>query len=258
MIEVSGLAKGFGDSPVLGRVSFSVEAGSAYVVLGASGSGKSVLLKCLAGLLTPDRGHVTIASSNVGMLFQNNALFDSLTVEDNLLFPLAERLGITGSAARERASALLDAVGLTGTEALMPASLSGGMQKRLGIARALIVEPQVLLYDEPTAGLDPITSRMIAELIVSLRKARGTTIVAVTSDVMRAFQLADRIGLLVRTAEGSDLIDIGTPEDARASSSPAVRQFIHGLQEGPLTAALNEPTHQPHAAHLTELEHDPF
>ena len=132
------------------------------------------------------------------MLFQKNALFDSLTVEDNLLFPLRERLGVQGNEARKRAAELLSAVKLSGSEALHPDELSGGMQKRLGIARALIVEPDILLYDEPTAGLDPITSRIIAELIGDLREKKGTTLVTVTNDIHRAYQLGDRIFMLTQ------------------------------------------------------------
>jgi phospholipid/cholesterol/gamma-HCH transport system ATP-binding protein len=212
-------------------LSLHVARGESIVILGPSGSGKSVLLKIMAGLILPDRGTVRIESKNLGMLFQKNALFDSLSVEENLLFPLRERLGVSGSQAQARVTELLSAVKLQGNEKLFPNELSGGMQKRLGIARALVVNPEVILYDEPTAGLDPITSRTIAEMIDLLRKKNGSTIVTVTNDVYRAYQLADRIFLLAR----GKLVEGGTPDEVRATTCPELKQFVNGLQEGPLT-----------------------
>lgn len=235
MVEVSGLGQRFGSAAwVFRNVSFTVAPRESVVVLGPSGSGKSVLLKTLAGLIAPTEGSVRLGTPNLGMLFQKNALFDSLTVEENLLFPMRERLGIEGKVARTRARGYLQAVGLAGNEALYPDEISGGMQKRLGIARALAVEPELLFYDEPTAGLDPITSRTIAELIQSLRAERGTTLVTVTNDIQRAYQLADRIFLL---AQGG-LHPGGTPDEVRHSKDPALKQFIYGLREGPLTSGL--------------------
>ncbi len=205
-------------------------------IIGPSGGGKSVLLRLIAGLMPTTEGSVRVASKDLGMLFQRNALFDSFTVEENLLFPLRERKGIVGAEAQARATEFLEAVGLRGNERLHPDELSGGMQKRLGIARALIVEPEVILYDEPTAGLDPITSRAIADLIRKLRAPRagraGMTIVCVTNDIQRAYQIGDRVCLL---AQGS-LRDGGTPEQVQATRDPALRQFIFGLESGPLTA----------------------
>lgn len=238
MIQVQGLGKYFADetSPVGKRwvfqdVSFEVAAEHSAVLIGPSGGGKTVLLKVIASLLQADSGSVKLRSENIGMLFQKNALFDSFTVEENLLFPLRERKGIIGKNATDRAAHFLNAVGLKGTEKLYPDEISGGMQKRLGIARALIVEPQVILYDEPTAGLDPITSKKIAELIQTLRQESGSTLLTVTNDVQRAYQLGDRIYLLARGKIQAG----GTPSEMRNSSHPAVRQFLHGLQEGPLT-----------------------
>jgi phospholipid/cholesterol/gamma-HCH transport system ATP-binding protein len=218
-------------------LSLDVARAESIAILGPSGSGKSVLLKIMAGLIEPDQGTVRIDSKNLGMLFQKNALFDSLSVEENLLFPLRERLGITGQAARERVNELLTAVRLEGSEKLFPIELSGGMQKRLGIARALVVNPEVIFYDEPTAGLDPITSRAIAELIGNLQKKQASTIVTVTNDIGRAYQLASRIFLL---AQGK-LIEGGTPEQVRETSRPEIKQFVNGLQEGPLTHKPAEP-----------------
>lgn len=202
--------------------------------MGPSGQGKSVFLKTIAGLFVPDKGQITLKSKNIGMLFQKNALFDSLTVEENLLFPLKERQGLIGAKARAKAQLFLQAVGLAGSEKQYPDEISGGMQKRLGIARALIVEPEILLYDEPTAGLDPITSRMIAELIKKLGAERATTSITVTNDVRRAFQLGDRVFLL---AQGQ-LLGGGTPDEMKNEKSEAIKQFISGSRQGPLTAVL--------------------
>lgn len=235
MIQVTQLSKWFPSQPVLYRVSFSVEEGQSYVILGQSGIGKSVLLKTLARLIEPDEGFAEIKTRNLGMVFQKNALFDSLSVFENLDFTLRERTTETPGERRKKIQTYLDWVELGNTAKLMPSELSGGMQKRLAIARALIVEPQVVLYDEPTAGLDPITSRLIADLILRLKKETNATIVTVTSDVLRAFQLADRVGLLVRGEEGAELLDIGTPDMARASGDARVQQFLKGQTKGPLT-----------------------
>jgi phospholipid/cholesterol/gamma-HCH transport system ATP-binding protein len=227
LIRLTDTGKRFDGDWVFRGVSLEVEAGSSIAILGPSGSGKSTLLRLIAGLLTPDEGSVVVDNSNVGMLFQRNALFDSLTVEENLLFPLRERTGLTGAPARDRAREYLSSVGLAGTEALFPDELSGGMQKRLGIARALIVSPEVVLYDDPTAGLDPITSRMIAELINDLRRSSGTTVVAVTNDPHRAYQLGERIFLL----KDGGLIAGGTPDQARSNADARVRNFLFGLSD---------------------------
>lgn len=231
MISVKAAGMRFSDQWLFRGVEFEIPRGSSLALVGPSGSGKSVLLKLVAGLLSPEEGEIRVDSSNVGMLFQKNALFDSLSVEENLQFPLREVLGITGREAVRRSHALLEQVGLSGTESQYPSSLSGGMQKRLGIARALIVEPEILLYDEPTAGLDPITSKKIAELIRSFQKERGTTLLVVTNDMQRAYQLGDRIALL---AQGSLCLG-GTPADVKQTRDPALRQFIYGQRKGPLT-----------------------
>ncbi len=188
----------------------------------------------IANLLPADEGKITLAHHNIGMLFQKNALFDSLTVEQNLLFPLQERKGLTGTAAKDKAHWFLSEVGLHGCENLYPDEISGGMQKRLGIARALVVDPEVILYDEPTAGLDPITSRIIADLIKKLRREIGSTLLTVTNDMQRAYQIADRIFLL---AQGK-LISGGSPQEIQASQNETIRQFIYGLKKGPLTSGL--------------------
>lgn len=237
-IQVINVSKRFYQQPILHRVSFSVAKGSSYVVLGQSGVGKSVLLKILAQLIVPDEGQVRIGTRNIGMLFQKNALFDSLTVHENLDFPLRERTSLSVGERRLKVEKFLDWVGLANTGHQFPDELSGGMQKRLGIARALIVEPEILFYDEPTAGLDPITSRVIADLILRLKNEMKTTIVVVTSDVMRAFQLGDQIGLLVRGQGtlGASLIAAGSPSEAKQSSDLSIQQFLTGATKGPLTA----------------------
>lgn len=234
MISVDNLGKAFDGHWVFRGISFEVEAGKSSVLVGPSGHGKSLLLKIIAGLERPSEGSVALRSKNIGMLFQKNALFDSLTVEENLLFPLKERKGVTGAPARERAAKLLKAVGLKGNESLFPHEISGGMQKRLGIARALIVEPEIILYDEPTAGLDPITSKMIAELIQELRRELSGTLLTVTNDMQRAYQIGDQIYLL---AQGR-LMAGGTPEQIQGTQDASIRQFIYGLKQGPLTSGL--------------------
>lgn len=213
-------------------LNFEIARGESVAIVGPSGGGKSVLLKTLAGLLSPTEGQVTTASQNLGMLFQKNALFDSFTVEENLLFTLRENKKTEDPRAAEKAHALLESVGLSGSESLYPESLSGGMQKRLGIARALIAEPEILLYDEPTAGLDPITSKKIAALIHTLTQERGTTVLIVTNEMQRAYQIADRIYVL---AQGQ-LLGGNTPDALKKHSDPRIRQFIRGNTEGPLTA----------------------
>lgn len=235
MIEVNGAGKRFDETGwVFREACLQISRGESAVLVGPSGGGKSVLLKLLGGLLAPDEGSVSVQSQDVGMLFQKNALFDSMTVEENLLFPLKERKRLRGAEARQKAASFLESVGLAGTQKLYPDEISGGMQKRLGIARALIVEPEVMLYDEPTAGLDPVTSRHIASLILELRKRSGTTLVTVTNDLHRAWQIGDRVYFL---AQGR-LLAGGTPEQARGTDDVAFRQFITGSREGPLTSGL--------------------
>ncbi len=238
MIHVTHLSKWFPNQPVLNRVSFSVDEGESLVVLGQSGIGKSVLLKTLSRLIEPDEGFAEIRTRNIGIVFQKNALFDSLSAYENLDFVMRERTRETAPARRNKIMNYLEWVGLAGSAHLMPNELSGGMQKRLAIARTLIVEPQVVLYDEPTAGLDPITSRLIAELILRLKKEAGSTLVTVTSDVQRAFQLGTKVGILVRTALGAELLMAGSPEEARASSDERIQQFLKGATRGPLTTKI--------------------
>jgi phospholipid/cholesterol/gamma-HCH transport system ATP-binding protein len=231
MIEIEGLGKRFDQRWLFRNVNLRIADGESVALIGPSGGGKSVLLKIVSGLMEADQGAVKLGSKDIGMLFQKNALFDSLTVEENLTFPLRERKGVFGAPARQRARQMLTAVGLAGNEALYPDELSGGMQKRLGIARALIVEPRILLYDEPTAGLDPITSRTIADLIRELRAISKGTLLVVTNDMQRAYQLGDRVALLAL----GELIVGGTPEEVQRSPDARIQQFIYGRKDGPLT-----------------------
>lgn len=226
-------------------LSFSILPGESFVIIGPSEAGKSVLLKMLAGLIVPDRGEVLFygrpipvhpkvrrkeLGNRISMTFQRNGLFDSLTVEENILFPLREQGGLSREEIKAKAREILDHVGLAGRERLWVHELSGGMQKRLGIARALVLSPQVVLYDDPTAGLDPVTSRTIVELILGMKKKDETTIVMVTSDLEQAYRLADRVGFLY---EGRFLA-MDPPSSLRGSQQPVIKQFVHGELEGPL------------------------
>jgi phospholipid/cholesterol/gamma-HCH transport system ATP-binding protein len=236
----------FGAQPLLKSVDLNIAPGEGLVLIGPSGQGKTVVLKLLAGLLRPTAGRVLVDETdlnaaprkrrmelrlNMGMLFQKNALFDSLTIADNIAFPLREKSKLTEKEIQERVDFFLDNVGILHARALFPDEISGGMQKRLGIARALALGPKIVLYDDPTAGLDPITSRRIVELILKLKQEHGSTIIAVTNDMARAYQLADRIAMVV---DGEVLV-IGNKEQTKAHSDPRVRQFIRGELEGPLT-----------------------
>lgn len=232
MISIQNLGKKFEGQWVFQNLNLQITTGERVVIMGPSGTGKSLLLKLAAGLIQPDTGSVQMSSSKISMIFQKNALFDSLTVQENLLLPLKENMHITGELASRKAQGFLKAVGLHGTEALYPDELSGGMQKRLGIARALITEPEILFYDEPTAGLDPITARQISNLILKIQQEKQSTLCVVTNDLMRAYQLGSRIVLLAK----GNLFVGGTPHETQKSKNPVIRQFIEGLEKGPLTS----------------------
>lgn len=241
-IELEEVFKSFGGQPVLCGVNLRVAPGTTYALLGRSGAGKTVLLKHAAGLLHPDRGHVRVDGEDlaelsqvglqrvwrkIGIVFQGGALFDSVTVFDNVAFPLRERTHL-GSAeiARQvrRSFHLLD---LDGVEAEYPANLSGGMRKRVALARAIVLEPRILLYDDPTAGLDPILSSHVAEALVELRRKLGVTSLVITHDVPVAFQVADLVGLLHQ----GRIVAEGRPADFRLSQHPAVVAFLHSWLE---------------------------
>jgi phospholipid/cholesterol/gamma-HCH transport system ATP-binding protein len=226
MIEIENAGVKFGGNWIFRNLSLKVTATERVVIMGPSGAGKSILLKLLAGLIQPDEGRLKLLSHKVSMLFQKNALFDSISVEENLLLPLKENRGITGFEAKKRAHFFLKEVGLEDFLNHFPDELSGGMQKRLGIARALIIEPEILFYDEPTAGLDPITSRRIADLILKLHTETKSTLLVVTNEVMRAYQLGERIFLLT----DGHLVEGGSPNEVKNSKNPMIHQFVEGLQ----------------------------
>ena len=245
MIEIRGLAKQLGARQVLAGVDLDIRQGETVVVMGRSGTGKSVLLKHIIGLMHPDAGSITVDGTDIvglqgralnamrirfGMLFQGAALFDSMTVGENIALPLREHTDMTEDDIRARVAERLEWVGLKGVEEMKPASLSGGMRKRVGLARAIAMDPQYILYDEPTTGLDPIMSDVINRLIRSLQQRIGVTSIVVTHDMNSAYHVADRLAML---HEGR-VVFTGTPDEARTTSDPMVRQFIQGSSEGPI------------------------
>ncbi len=247
MIRIRGLRKRLGAKQVLDGVDLEVEAGETIVVMGRSGIGKSVLLKHVIGLMTPDAGSIVVDDLEVvglperqlnevrkrfGMLFQGSALFDSMTVGENVGLPLREHLRLDDAEVRRRVAERLEWVGLQGVEDMKPASLSGGMKKRVGLARAIAMDPQFVLYDEPTTGLDPIMADVIDQLIRSLQRRLGVTSVVVTHDLTSAYKVADRIALL----HDGRVVFLGTPEEVRTTREPLMRQFVEGSSEGPMQA----------------------
>jgi len=247
MIEISDVHKSFGSHAVLRGVNLTVEKGESMTVIGGSGSGKSVLLKNIIGLLTPDKGRVIISGQvlneldefglnelrkKFGMLFQMAALFDSLTVWENVGFGLKQHTKLSDKEIRAVATEKLALVGLKDVEDKMPSELSGGMKKRVGLARAIAMDAEIILYDEPTTGLDPITADSINDLIVDLRKKLGVTSVAITHDMQSAYKISDRIAMLYK----GEIQEIGTPDQIRSTTNPIVRQFITGSAVGPITA----------------------
>lgn len=245
MIEVIDLHKSFGKNHVLRGVNLRIEKGESVVIIGGSGSGKSVLIKNIIGLLRPDSGKVIIDGIDItvlkekelyevrkkfGMLFQYAALFDSLRVWENVAFALIRQKGLKEEEARKIAVEKLRMVGLVGVEDLMPSELSGGMKKRVGLARAIAHEPEILLYDEPTTGLDPIMADAINDLIIEMRNKLNVTSVAITHDMNSAYKIADRIAMLYNGV----IIETGTPEKIKNTKNPIVRQFITGTAVGPI------------------------
>ncbi len=243
MIELKGVHKTFTE-PVLRGVDIQIPKGCLYGLIGPAASGKSVLVKHIVGLIRPDKGRVIIDGHDLasmselelqefrkrfGIAFQNNALFDHLTVAENIAFPLRRLYKeMTEDQIRERVADRLKAVSLQGFEDRSPPSLSGGQKRRVGVARATVASPPILLYDEPAAGLDPVTSQKIFDLLKA--EQGNATVVMVSSDVDRLLTVTDRVGMMVR---GRVIFD-GTTDEAKTSNNPYVRQFIHGLTEGPL------------------------
>ena len=249
-IRVRNLQKSFGDKHVLAGVDLDVAQGTSMVVIGGSGTGKSVLLKCILGLIEPDAGTIEIDGQDlsklnrrdrqakraeIGMLFQNGALFDSLSVWENVAFGLLAQHRVTRSEARVRAGEVLAQVGLADTVGdLSPSELSGGMQKRVGLARAIAASPGILFFDEPTTGLDPIMGAVIDGLIVDCVKKLGSTAVAITHDMASARRIGDQAAML----QAGRIIWQGPAANLMDSGNPVVDQFTHGRREGPIQMAL--------------------
>jgi len=245
MIEIRGLKKRLGTKQVFEHVDLDVRTGETVVVMGPSGTGKSVLLKHILGLMQPDDGTIEVDGEPIngrpeqelneirkrfGMLFQGAALFDSMTVGENVGLALREHTDMLPGDIEQRVTERLEWVGLKDVEAAKPASLSGGMRKRVGLARAIAMDPQFILYDEPTTGLDPIMADVIDKLIRDLQRRMGVTSVVVTHDLASAFKVGDRMAMLL---EGR-IVFSGTPQEMRDSRDPVVRQFLEGSSDGPI------------------------
>jgi phospholipid/cholesterol/gamma-HCH transport system ATP-binding protein len=251
-IRLRGLCKAFGDKIVLDGIDLDVAEGTSMVVIGGSGSGKSVLIKCILGLIEPDAGTIEIDGVNIltqgrstreairseiGMLFQNGALFDSLTVWENVAFGLLAEKKCTRADARGIADGVLAQVGLDATVGdMQPAELSGGMQKRVGLARAIASKPEIMFFDEPTTGLDPIMGAVIDGLIVDCVKRMGSTAIAITHDMLSARRIGDRAAMLYH----GHIVWEGLATDLMNSGNPMVDQFTHGRREGPIHMELRK------------------
>jgi phospholipid/cholesterol/gamma-HCH transport system ATP-binding protein len=246
MIRIVNLHKSFSNNEVLSGINLEIETGESMVIIGGSGSGKTVLIKHIIGLLKPDKGDVWIDSIKIntlkekelnlvrkrfGMLFQGSALFDSMTVGENVAFALRRHSEMNEEEIEQRIKECLRLVGLKDIEQIMPSDLSGGMKKRVALARAIALKPEIILYDEPTTGLDPIMADVINNLIIELREKLEVTSIAITHDLVSAYKIADRIAMLY---EGK-ILEIDTPEKLRSSPNPVIQQFINGRAEGPIS-----------------------
>ena len=244
-ITIKGLTKSFGPQTVLEDISCEIPKGKITLMLGPSGTGKSVFLKHLVGLLKPDRGEIWIDGKNVpslnekelyevrrkfGVLFQDGALFGSMNIYDNVAFPLREHTKKKESEVNDIVSEKLQMVGLQGAEKKLPGEISGGMKKRAGLARALVLDPEIVLFDEPDSGLDPVRTAFLNELTMDLNKQLGATFIVVTHDIATAKQVADFIGMLYRR----NLVKFGPAREMFSSDIPVVRQFLAGDTEGPI------------------------
>ncbi|MEI6548584.1 MAG: ABC transporter ATP-binding protein [Burkholderiales bacterium] len=244
-VSIDSVSFGYDAKPLLREVSITAPRGAVIALMGGSGSGKTTLLRLISGQLRPDAGRVMVEGQDVatldrqslyrfrrrtGMLFQFGALFTDLSVFDNVAFPLRENTDLPESMIRDLVLMKLEAVGLRGSAALMPAQISGGMARRVALARAMALDPPLLMYDEPFAGLDPISLGTIAHLIRSLNDALGATSIVVTHDVPETFAIADQVFLL----GGGRVVASGTPAELRASEDPFVTQFLQGSRDGPV------------------------
>ncbi len=245
MIQLIDIHKSFGKQKVLDGLDIEIEDGKTTVIIGRSGGGKSVLLKHIIGLIRPDRGQILIDGVDItklsdrglneirkkfGMLFQEAALFDSMTVGENVAFPLREQTSMKEKEIRETVADRLRSVGLSGVEGKIPSELSGGMRKRVGLARAIALRPQIVLFDEPTTGLDPVMTEAINRLIIDTQKNYNLTCVVISHDIRSIFEIGHRVAMLY---EGK-IIEYGTPEELQASRNPVIVQFLSGSIEGPI------------------------
>jgi phospholipid/cholesterol/gamma-HCH transport system ATP-binding protein len=245
-IELCELTKRLGGQLILDAISLTIVKGETMCVIGGSGAGKSVTLKHIVGLMKPDCGAVKIfgvdvthprngeleaARRRMGFCFQGSALLNSMNVFENVALPLREHERLDEAGIRRRVEEKLDLVGLADAGHKLPAEISGGMKKRVGLARAIIRNPEIILYDEPTAGLDPVMGSTINDLILDMRKKLGVTSVIVTHDMTSAFRVSNRIAMLLK----GKIVKMGTPDEFRASADPIVKQFVYGESEGPLT-----------------------
>ena len=244
-IEFVDVHKSFRGQKVLDGLNLAIPKGKTTVIIGRSGGGKSVTLKHMIGLMRPDRGQILVGGEditsldkpdmnrvrkNFGMLFQEGALFDSMTVGDNVAFPLREHSSLGEEEIGSRVARMLSTVGLPGIENKLPSELSGGMRKRVGLARALIMGPEIVLFDEPTSGLDPIMADVIDRLIHRTQQESGRTYVVISHDIRATFEIADYIAMLY---EGR-IIAFGPPKEIRGSNNPILVQFLRGTSEGPI------------------------
>ncbi|WP_304088104.1 ABC transporter ATP-binding protein [Phascolarctobacterium succinatutens] len=241
MISLRQLTMAFGSKVVLDELDLDVYKGETLAVIGPSGSGKSTVIKVLTGLLAPKSGSVQIEGQetsgfdddawdelrcHMGVVFQYSALFDFLSVGENVAFGLRRHFKLPEEEIQGRVAALLEMVGMPGTQSMMPAELSGGMKKRVGLARALAMQPQVVFYDEPTSGLDPVMTMTISRLIRKTQQTLGVTSVLVTHDMESAYFAADRIAMLYK----GKIVQVGTPDEIKRSSNPIVHAFVNGLE----------------------------
>lgn len=246
MIELRNIHKSFSGHEVLKDLSIKIEEGEILALIGMSGYGKSVILKHVVGLLNPDRGSVFVDGkqvnrlkgraladlrSRIGFLFQGGALFESMTVFENVAFPLKEKVGLDKSVIEKKVHNVLDQVGLNGSDSKYPSQLSGGMQKRAALARELVWEPEIMLFDEPTTGLDPIIGHAILNLIEDIHNRMNFTGIIITHELDRVFKIVNKVALL---HEGI-IIESGRPDDIVSSKNPLVRQFLSGETEGPIS-----------------------
>lgn len=250
LLQLSGVHKYFGQNHVLRGIDLRIDTGDSLVILGGSGAGKSVLLRHFIGLLTPDRGQVMIdgvdfaqmshrqlyeTRKRFGMSFQESALFDSMNVFENVAFPIRRhRRSWTQKHVADRVQACLDLVGMPGVGKLLPSELSGGMRRRVGFARSIALEPEILLFDEPTTGLDPVMTSVLNEVIVNLREQLKLTSITITHDMSSARAIATRLAMLFK----GSIVCEATQEAFFQSEDPIVRQFVDGRSEGPVTEAL--------------------